>query len=109
MEEGTIEVLHSTCFDGSGCEPVQQMSPQEADRRLIDSAGAYAGWGDCNVPGFVFFARPGTVTFAMPGRTCHLYRAPTGLAAAPAAKVTAVDFALGNTIYCCPTQRDQDV
>jgi len=69
-----VYVRQDTCYDGCGCDPVQQMEEEDADKYLTDNAATYIGYLTIDsAPGFVLFARPGTKTFKVIGYQCHVY------------------------------------
>jgi len=69
-----VFVREDHCFDGVGCDAVQQMEEEEADEYLEEHNDTYMGYLTIDdAPGMVLFARVGTSMFQCDGYQCHIF------------------------------------
>mmetsp|Transcript_10206 Transcript_10206/g.32184 ORF Transcript_10206/g.32184 Transcript_10206/m.32184 type:complete len:495 (-) Transcript_10206:70-1554(-) len=69
-----VFVREGFCFDGTGCDGVQQMEEEEADEFLEENSKQYMGYLSIDEnPGLVLFAKFGTSMFKVEGYSCHLF------------------------------------
>jgi len=69
-----VFVREDFCFDGVGCDGVQEMDEEDADDYLEENSDKYMGYLTIDdAPGVVIFARIGTSMFAIEGYQCHIF------------------------------------
>lgn len=69
-----VFVKEDFCFDGVGCDGVQQMEEDDADAYLEEHSDVYMGYLTISdAPGCVLFARIGTQMFRVEGYQCHIF------------------------------------
>mmetsp|Transcript_25732 Transcript_25732/g.74450 ORF Transcript_25732/g.74450 Transcript_25732/m.74450 type:complete len:495 (-) Transcript_25732:45-1529(-) len=68
-----VSVREGHCFDGSGCDPLQEMDEEDADEYLEEHKDIYMGYLTMDsAPGYALFARLGTQMFNIEGYQCHV-------------------------------------